>query len=221
MRILIVITVLLNIVSMDAVGQKKTMTYLALGDSYTIGESVPAQENFPNQLAAMIRKKGVDIKDPDIVAKTGWTTDELMNGINAATLKPRYDLVTLLIGVNNQYRGRSVDEYAQQFEFLLMKAIKFAGGDTSKVIVVSIPDWGATPFARDKGKDRAKVTEEINAFNAENNRIAYRYKVRYVDITPGTREAMINPELLTNDQLHPSGIEYKRWAEAIMKVMRL
>jgi lysophospholipase L1-like esterase len=221
MRKVLVLAILLSIVTTEAIGQKKLISYLALGDSYTIGESVPSAENFPNQLAAMIRKKGIEVKGPDIVAKTGWTTDELMKGIDAATLQPRYDYVTLLIGVNNQYRGRSVDEYAQQFEFLLMRAIKFAGGDTSKVIVVSIPDWGATPFARDKGKDRAKVTEEINAFNAENNRIAYRYKVKYVDITPGTREAMINPELLTNDQLHPSGIEYKRWAEAVLKVMGL
>lgn len=217
----IFIAFLILVIHMDAFSQKKEISYLALGDSYTIGESVPGEENFPNQLAAMIRKKGVTVKGPDIVAKTGWTTDELMAGINAAKLSTRYDYVTLLIGVNNQYRGRSLDEYTLQFEMLLMKAINFAGGDPSHVIVVSIPDWGATPFARDKGKDRGKITEEINAFNKENNRIAYLNKVKYVDITAGTREAMINPELLANDKLHYSGVEYKRWAEAILDLLKL
>jgi lysophospholipase L1-like esterase len=201
--------------------QKKTLSYLALGDSYTIGESVPAEENFPNQLAQMLRKKGVDMKAPDIVAKTGWTTDELMTGIAGAQLLSGYDYVTLLIGVNNQYRGRSVEEYSRQFETLLMKAIKFAGGNTDHVIVISIPDWGATPFAREKDRDRGKITEEINAFNEENNHIAYRYKVKYVDITPGSREVLINPELVAKDHLHPSGVEYKRWAEAILKTLAL
>ena len=221
MRRLVTLIILLQIITMQGIAQKKTISYLALGDSYTIGESVPSYQNFPNQLVAMIRSKGIDVKDPDIIAKTGWTTGELMTAISAAKLQPKYDYVTLLIGVNNQYRGKSVDEYSKEFELLLMKAIKFAGGDTSHVIVVSIPDWGATPFAREKGSDRAKITEEINAFNTENNHIAYRYKVKYVDITPGSREVLINPELLAEDKLHPSGIEYKRWAEAILKAMEL
>jgi lysophospholipase L1-like esterase len=206
--------------AMGTNAQDKPLTYLALGDSYTIGEGVPAAENFPNQLVSLIRKKGTRISDPQIIAKTGWTTDELMNAIKGATLLPKYDQVTLLVGVNNQYRGRSVDEYSLQFEILLLRAIQLAGGDNTHVTVVSIPDWGATPFAREKGKDRAKVTEEINAFNKENRDIAYRYKVKYVDITPGSREAMIDPELLTQDNLHPSGKEYGRWANAILKGMR-
>lgn len=214
------LTLVIICLSMATNAQKKKLTYLALGDSYTIGEGVPAEENFPHQLVTLVRKKGVEIGEPVIVAKTGWTTDELMNAIKEAKLQQRYDYVTLLIGVNNQYRGRSVDEYSLQFEMLLLKAIQFAGGDTTHVTVVSIPDWGATPFAKEKGRDRAKVTEEINAFNKENRNIAYRYKVKYVDITPGTREALVDPELLTNDKLHPSGKEYKRWADAILKVMR-
>ncbi len=213
--------VLFASIHLTVMAQKKTLSYLALGDSYTIGESVPAEENFPNQLAQMLRKKGVDMKAPDIVAKTGWTTDELMTGIAGAQLLSGYDYVTLLIGVNNQYRGRSVEEYSRQFETLLMKAIKFAGGNTDHVIVISIPDWGATPFAREKDRDRGKITEEINAFNEENNHIAYRYKVKYVDITPGSREVLINPELVAKDHLHPSGVEYKRWAEAILKTLAL
>jgi lysophospholipase L1-like esterase len=217
----LIVFIAIVMISMEASAQKKQVSYLALGDSYTIGEGVPAEQNFPNQLAALMRRQGVEVKGPDIVAKTGWTTDELMTAINAAKLLPRYDYVTLLIGVNNQYRGRSLDDYTLQFEMLLMKAIKFAGGDTSHVIVVSIPDWGATPFAREKGADRAKVTEEINAFNKENNRIAYQYKVKYVDITAGTREAMVDPELLTDDKLHYSGVEHQRWASAIVKLMKL
>lgn len=217
----IIVFLAIVIMSMEATAQKKQVSYLALGDSYTIGEGVATEQNFPHLLASLMRKQGVEVKGPDIVAKTGWTTDELMAGINAAKLLPQYDYVTLLIGVNNQYRGRSLDEYSLQFEMLLMKAIKFAGGDTSHVIVVSIPDWGATPFAKDKGVDRAKVTEEINAFNKENNRIAYQYKVKYVNITAGTREAMVDPELLTDDKLHYSGVEYQRWAAAILKLMKL
>ena len=217
----IIVFIAIVMISMEATAQKKQVSYLALGDSYTIGEGVPAEQNFPHQLAALMRKQGVEVKGPDIVAKTGWTTDELMTAINGAKLLPRYDYVTLLIGVNNQYRGRSLDEYTLQFEMLLMKAIRFAGGDTSHVIVVSIPDWGATPFAKEKGVDRAKVTEEINAFNKENNRIAYQYKVKYVNITAGTREALVDPELLTDDKLHYSGVEYQRWASAILKLMKL
>jgi lysophospholipase L1-like esterase len=220
MRKLTLILVVLQCMAMGTNAQDKPLTYLALGDSYTIGEGVPAAENFPNQLVSLIRKKGTRISDPQIIAKTGWTTDELMNAIKGATLLPKYDQVTLLVGVNNQYRGRSVDEYSLQFEILLLRAIQLAGGDNTHVTVVSIPDWGATPFAREKGKDRAKVTEEINAFNKENRDIAYRYKVKYVDITPGSREAMIDPELLTQDNLHPSGKEYGRWANAILKGMR-
>jgi lysophospholipase L1-like esterase len=217
----LIVFIAIVMISMETTAQKKQVSYLALGDSYTIGEGVAAEQNFPHQLAALMHKQGVEVKGPDIVAKTGWTTDELMTAINGAKLLPRYDYVTLLIGVNNQYRGRSVNEYTLQFEMLLMKAITFAGGDTSHVIVVSIPDWGATPFAKEKGVDRAKVTEEINAFNKENNRIAYQYKVKYVNITAGTREAMVDPELLTNDKLHYSGVEYQRWASAILKLMKL
>jgi lysophospholipase L1-like esterase len=220
MRKLTVILVVLQCMAMGTNAQDKPLTYLALGDSYTIGEGVPSAENFPSQLVSMIREKGTRISDPQIIAKTGWTTDELMNAIKGATLLPKYDQVTLLVGVNNQYRGRSVDEYSLQFEILLLRAIQLAGGDNNHVTVVSIPDWGATPFAREKGKDRAKVTEEINAFNKENRDIAYRYKVKYVDITPGSREALIDPELLTDDKLHPSAKEYRRWANSILKVMR-
>ncbi|HLO80302.1 MAG TPA: SGNH/GDSL hydrolase family protein [Chitinophagaceae bacterium] len=199
--------------------QRKQLTYLALGDSYTIGESVPAAENFPNQLVRMMREKGADVAAPDIVAKTGWTTAELKDGIAAAKLRESYDYVTLLIGVNNQYRNLAPEDYAREFEQLLKMAIQFAGGKSSNVIVVSIPDWGATPFARDR--DRGKITEQINDFNLRNSRISAKHNVKYVDITEGTREALINPELVAGDKLHPSGVEYNRWSKAILKEMGL
>jgi lysophospholipase L1-like esterase len=215
----IIAVVFILVFNMAAMAQKKQLTYLALGDSYTIGESVPAAENFPNQLAKMMRDKGISVETPDIVAKTGWTTSELKEGIAAAKLRESYDYVTLLIGVNNQYRGLPAEDYAKEFEQLLKMAIQFTGGRASNVIVVSIPDWGATPFARDR--DRARITEQITDFNLRNSRIAAKNNVKYVDITEGSREALINPELVASDKLHPSGVEYNRWAKAILKELGL
>ncbi len=211
--------VLLMMLNLSVMAQKKTMNYLALGDSYTIGEAVPAEENFPNQLVQMLRKKGVDVSAPQIIAKTGWTTGELLNAMASAQFLPEYDLVTLLIGVNNQYRGLAPEDYAAEFEKLLKMGIKLAGGKASNVIVVSIPDWGATPFA--KGRNRGEITEQINDFNLRNTRISSKHNVKYVDITEGSREAFINNELVANDKLHPSGLEYKRWADAVLKASGL
>lgn len=184
-----------------------TYTYLALGDSYTIGEGVPIYETFPYQLVQLLRSSGHAFHAPEIVAKTGWTTDELLAGIANTKFLDRYDLVSLLIGVNNQYRGRSVSEYEGQFEELLKKAMGFG----EHVVVVSIPDWGATPFAA--GADRDKIAKEIDEYNAVNKRIAEKYNVHYIDITPGTRET--NEEMLAGDKLHPSGKEYRKWAVKI------
>jgi lysophospholipase L1-like esterase len=180
--------------------------YLALGDSYTIGESVDASERFPVHLARELK-----LGEPQIIAKTGWTTDELSAAIDAADPQRPFDLVTLLIGVNNQYRGRSADEYRTQFTALLQRAIGFAGGDASKVIVVSIPDWGVTPFA--EGRDRAKIASEIDAFNTINREEAARAGARWVDITPISRRS--DPALVAGDGLHPSGKQYAEWAKAI------
>ena len=191
----------------------KQYSFLALGDSYTIGESVPAQDNFPNQTVQLLKNDGFNFTPPEIVAKTGWTTDELQTAINGRTLLPKYDFVTLLIGVNNQYRGRTVDNYKPEFENLLKQAIQFAGNDTGHVIVLSIPDWGATPFAA--GRDRVQIAKEIDEYNAANKMIATAYKVYYIDITPGTREAITDPSLVAGDGLHPSAKEYKRWAQKL------
>lgn len=189
-------------------------TYLALGDSYTIGENVLQADNFPHQLVSLLNSEGSAVAPPLIIAKTGWTTDELDEGITVARendlLLPHYDMVTLLIGVNNQYRGRSQDEYRLQFEALLKKAIVFAGNRPERVVVISIPDWGITPFAN--GRDQGQISSEIDAFNSINKKIALQYQAHYINITPLTREASGDPTLLAADGLHPSGKEYKRWA---------
>lgn len=192
---------------------KPNQIYLALGDSYTIGEGVPEAENFPHQAVHLLNNAGQAFSKPDIVAKTGWTTDELTAGIAAASLQGRYDVVSLLIGVNNQYRGRSSEEYKGEFEGLLQKAIAYAGGKNTHVFVLSIPDWGVTPFA--EGRDRAQIALEIDQYNAINKAVAAQYKVHYIDITPGTREAATDHSLLTSDNLHPSGKDYRRWAQKL------
>jgi len=190
-----------------------THTLLALGDSYTIGESVLLPENFPGQTVQTLTQLGYNFKSPEIVAKTGWTTDELQNNIDNRIFTPPYDIVTLLIGVNNQYRGRSVDAYKPEFENLLQQAIQFAGGKSDHVIVLSIPDWGVTPFAT--GRDRDQIAREIDEYNAANKTISQNYKVNYIDITPWTREAANDLSLLAADGLHPSAKEYKRWSEKL------
>jgi lysophospholipase L1-like esterase len=199
----------------NAYMQTTTYKYLALGDSYTIGEKVEEKDNFPNQTAEILNHKKKRFESPAIIAKTGWTTDELQDKLAQTRLAIPFDIVSLLIGVNNQYRGRSTEEYAIQFEQLLQQAIGYAGGKNNHVIVLSIPDWGATPFAADR--DRKKITEEIDQFNAINKKIATEYKAHYIDITPYTREASTDLSLVAEDGLHPSGKDYKRWAELVAK----
>jgi lysophospholipase L1-like esterase len=208
---------LILVVAMKYPLQKKTYTYLALGDSYTIGEKVAPEENFPNQVVQLLRNKKLDFDMPHIVAKTGWTTDELLNGIEQAQLKKQYDFVSLLIGVNNQYRGKKVADYIPEFEDLLKQAFAFAGNNAKRVIVLSIPDWSVTPFA--EGRDRKKIAAEIDEFNKANRELAGKYKVHYIDITPGTREAANDIFLLAEDGLHPSGKEYKKWAVNVAKII--
>lgn len=193
--------------------------FLALGDSYTIGEGVPAPARWPMQLAARLRGEGVDAGDPRIVAMTGWTTDELAAAIDASDLDPPYALVSLLIGVNNQYRGRALDEYRSQFEGLLQRAVALAGAEAGRVVVVSIPDWGTTPFARGEGRDPQQVAEEIDAFNAVARAQASATGAHWVDVTAISREPAVDTWLVA-DELHPSAEQYARWTEAILPVAR-
>lgn len=191
----------------------KQYTFLALGDSYTVGECVPVFESFPYQTVQLLRKSGYNFNAAEIVAKTGWTTGELQQGIQNTVFQSSYDIVTLLIGVNNQYRGLNIDEYRVDFEKLLRQAISFADKQPGRVFVLSIPDWGVTPFA--KGRETVKIAEEIDAYNAINRKIALEYNVNYIDITPGTRLATQDNGLIANDGLHPSGTEYAIWARQL------
>ncbi len=192
---------------------QQPLRYLALGDSYTIGESLPPTDNFPSQVQAILAKQGVIIDEITIIAKTGWTTDELSQAIDAAQPANDYDFVSLLVGVNNQYRGRSAAEYAGEFEALLHRAIGFAGGRRERVVVLSIPDWGVTPYA--EGRDRLAIARAIDAYNKVNRDISRKHDIRYIDITPGTRKASSDPVLVAEDGLHPSSITYHEWAEAV------
>jgi lysophospholipase L1-like esterase len=197
--------------------QPTAKTYLALGDSYTIGESVALHESFPYQTVQRLRRDGLHMHAPEILAKTGWTTDELLQQIEATEFEQAYDMVSLLIGVNNQYRGKDSATYGQEFEVLLNKAIAFAGGNKQHVFVLSIPDWGATPFAANS--DRVKIGKEIDLFNAINRKITDAHGVRYIAITEGSREATSNPLLVAKDGLHPSALEYGRWATKLADAM--
>jgi lysophospholipase L1-like esterase len=192
-------------------------TYLALGDSYTIGEAVAAHERWPAVLVQRLRHGGMPIDEPQIVAVTGWTTDELAQGMDAAALLPPYGLVTLQIGVNNQYRGRPAGDYREQFAGLLDRAIALAGGRAARVVVASIPDWGVTRFAREQGRDRARVAAELDAYNALARAETERAGARFVDITGISRE---HPGLLADDGLHPSAGQYALWVEAIEPAVR-
>jgi len=194
-------------------------TYLALGDSYTIGTGISEGESLPFQLAAALRVRGMQVADPLVIARNGWTTDELILGIDATippVKPPPFDLVTLLIGVNNQYSGCPLGEYRQEFAALLVQAIAFAGSEASRVIVLSIPDWSVTPFA--EGRDRDRIAAEINAFNAVNLDETHEAGAHYVDITPLSRLAVRDPALLAPDALHPSGELIAQWVALLLPV---
>lgn len=196
-------------------------SYLALGDSYTIGEQVPFAENFPNQTVQILRRSGLAFHATEIIAKTGWTTDELSNAIENTTTLENYDIVSLLIGVNNQYRGRSATEFKIEFEHLLQKAIQFSGNRPYRVVVLSVPDWGITPFAVDR--DRKQVAEEIDLYNDVCKKSAAAFKANFINITTSQREDGSKTDFLAPDGLHPSGKEYKKWAaelaDAILKAL--
>jgi lysophospholipase L1-like esterase len=200
---------------------KINFTYLALGDSYTIGQGVPVPENYPSQVIARLEKENLH-GQLKIIATSGWTTDQLVTGIADATtdgsLQNSYDIVSLLIGVNNQYKGESVADYKRGFEDLLKKAIQLSGNSASRVIVLSIPDWGVTPFA--SGLNRIMIGEEIDAYNAINKQVTEDYGAYYIDITPVTREVTDDSSLLAGDGLHYSGKEYALWAQNIAGVIK-
>ena len=194
------------------------LRYLALGDSYTVGEGVDAAERWPDQLARRLREGGIDLAPPHVIATTGWTTDELAAGIAAEQPLRAVDFVTLGIGVNDQYRGRSVAEYRAQLEPLLHVALQLAGGRGDRVLMLSIPDWGVTRFARGEGRDAGVVAAEIDAFNDAAREMCEARRIAFVDITPASRDGGDHDAMLVHDGLHPSGAMYTRWVDVVLPV---
>lgn len=194
--------------------QELSKTYIAIGDSYTIGESVPEKEQWPRQLVTQLAMRGIAIKAPTIIAKTGWTTDELYAGIQQASLLASYDYVSLLIGVNNQYRGRSIEDFKPEIERLLKEAIRLSGNQSKNIFVLSIPDWGVTPFA--EGQNREQIAQEIDQYNSAIKEACSRFNIAYFDITPISRRAISETELIAGDGLHPSGKMYQEWVGTLL-----
>lgn len=197
---------------------EKLYTYLALGDSYTIGEAIPLQKSFPYQVVDLLRKDKLHVAAPEIIAKTGWTTDELGAAIADHRFLGHYDFVTLLIGVNNQYRGRRIEEYNLELEALINQALQFANNKPERLILLSIPDYGVTPFA--KKLDAAKIATEIDQYNAVKRALAAQYKVAFIDVTESTRTAYTDASLVASDGLHPSEKEYKSWAVKVAEMIK-
>lgn len=190
-----------------------TYSLLCLGDSYTIGEGVPLYESFPYQTMQLLRHQGLHVHAPEIVAKTGWTTDELAAYLIHYPLQDAYDFVTLLIGVNNQYRGMELDNFQEDADFLLRKAIHLAGNQAHHVAVLSIPDWGVTPFANKKNSET--IAAEIDAFNAAIAVLATKYGAAFIDNAKECRVAAFDSSLLAADGLHPSAKLYNTWANKV------
>jgi lysophospholipase L1-like esterase len=204
-------------ISYFSMSQDKKINYLALGDSYTIGESVSEADRWPNQLAKALTEKGYEINKPRIIATTGWRTDNLKNAMTIAQLKPEYNLVSLLIGVNNQYQHKPVDQFAKEFEGLLNDAVQLAGGRKENVFVVSIPDYGYTPFGRSK---QEQISRELKEFNEISKMITDKHQITYINITGISQEGLDKPELVAEDGLHPSGKQYTLWVERILQHLK-
>lgn len=194
--------------------------FLALGDSYTIGEGVAADRRWPQRLVQDLHSQGITLGDPQVIAVTGWTTAQLAAAMDAATLQPPYELVTLLIGVNDQYQGGTPGDYRPAFTDLLQRAIALAGDAAARVIVISIPDWGVTRFARENGRDPQRIAAEIDTFNAIARDETARAGAHWVDVTGISREAGDHVGMLASDGLHPSATQYAQWVERIAPVAR-
>jgi len=195
-----------------------SIRYLALGDSYTIGECVSEDARWPNQLAKIFIEKGKPMCQPVIIATTGWRTDNLANVVNIAQLKEEYDLVSLLIGVNNQYQGKTIEQYQIDFEELLNISVRLAKGKKENVFVVSIPDYGFTPFGMD---NREKISIEIDEFNAVAKSICGQHQIKFIDITAISREGLNDVSLIASDGLHPSGKMYLLWVDKIVESLEI
>jgi len=192
---------------------KEPVHFLALGDSYTIGQSVSVNENWPNQFSFALTYKGFNVQETKIIAQSGWRTDNLKSAISQQQPLNGYNLVSLLIGVNNQYQGGNIQTYMQEFEELLITAIQLAGNSPGHVFVLSIPDYAYTPF----GNGNKLISSQIDQYNVINRQIAEAHHVKYIDITPISRNGLVQPDLVASDGLHPSGKMYSLWVQEIMK----
>lgn len=195
---------------------EEKVKFLALGDSYTIGQSVEISARWPVQLIDSLQARGIACDEPQIIAMTGWRTDNLTAAIQNANLSGTYNLVSLLIGVNNYYQGRTVESYVPEFSSLLDQAIDLAEGVKSHVFVVSIPDYGYTPFGMN---NQSAITAGINAFNAANKSISEDKGVTYINITDISRQGLAQPDLVASDGLHPSGKMYTEWVTLILDTL--
>ena len=193
---------------------KEVFSYLALGDSYTIGESVETNSNFPYQLADSLSRNGKEYISPVIIARTGWRTDELIEAVESAHLKKEYDLVTLLIGVNNEFQGKSIEEYEKEFTILCKKSVELAANRKERVVILSIPDYGYTSFGKE---NQERISARIDQFNAANKRISDSLELNYIDITTISRKGLKQTGLIAEDGLHPSEKMYGLWVKEILK----
>jgi lysophospholipase L1-like esterase len=196
------------------------ISYLALGDSYTIGEGVAEADRWPAQLARALRAEGIALDDPRVIATTGWTTDELAAALDAAEPIREYGFVSLAVGVNNQYRGRSVENYRGEFMALLERGIGYAGGRVDRVLVLSIPDWGVTRFGMASGRDAVEIAQELDAYNAAAAEVCARRGVAFVDIAPISRARGVEDAMLADDGLHPSAAMYTEWTALALPAAR-
>jgi len=208
---------ILLVLSTYAMGQKlvinEPVSFLALGDSYTIGESVSVPNRWPVQLVDSLQKHGIDCLEPRIIAATGWRTDNLKSAIAKAKFRQKYNLVSLLIGVNNFYQGKTAEQYAGEFESLLITALQLAGGIPSHVFVLSIPDYGYTPFGKN---DQEKISIGVDTFNDISKTVANKLGIKYYSTTEISRKGLTEPDLVAPDGLHPSGKMYAAWVEMIL-----
>lgn len=212
----------ISAINVQLIGQYITLEpevqMLALGDSYTIGESVETSERWPHQLIAELRASDIAANDPDYIATTGWTTGNLLQGIDSRLdVDKEYNLVSILIGVNNQYQGIDISTYEPDLRKIIDRALEIVDQDTTNVFMLSIPDYAYTPF----GNESVSISQAIDAYNAINNRIAGEYEIGYVNITPISREGLENPDLVAGDGLHPSGLQYGEWVKKILPYLRI
>ena len=190
-----------------------SISYLALGDSYTIGEAVDSTHRWPVQLADSLRRiHHLRVDEPQIVATTGWTTNELQHGIEQADLKDKYELISLLIGVNNQYRGYAFEQFEKEYEVLIKWAIQHSVHGASGIFAVSIPNYGVTPFGQARGEDTIRA--ELLAYDAKAKEFCQRFGIPFFDITPISELTKDNPTFIADDQLHPSGLQYTEWVRS-------